>query len=206
MTSDPALSGALRVGAIPGVTTATWQRRWADRRLGPLQVVRLPGDVGRRPLDEGLVDLCFVRDDAEAPQISREGIHLVRLWEEQPVVLAAKDHPIAVFDEIDLADLAEEEQFDPWHPDAADLAAGGAGVVVLPQAVAREWSRRDLALCLLTGTTPTVVSLALPTDEHPLAQDFIGVVRGRTQNSTRGSAPAPSAADRRSTRRKKRRG
>ena len=41
--------------------------------------------------------------------VDREGLHLVRLYDEVAVVVVARDHPVAAYEEIDLADLADEQ-------------------------------------------------------------------------------------------------
>ena len=178
----------LRVGFVPGVTLTKWRRIWADRfRRIPLDVVEVAVAEQRTALMEGRVDMCFVR-----LPIDRRYLHAIPLYEEVPVVVAAVDHPIALFTEVTWADLAEESLLDPADPNAIDLAVGGAGVLAVPQSVAREQSRRDLVYRPIADGTPTQIALAWPL-EHPseLIEDFIGIVRGRTVNSSR-SRPPPS--------------
>ena len=79
----------------------------------------------------------------------------------------------------------------PTKPHAVDLVAGGAGVLLVPQSIARSHSRRDLVYRPITDGTPTQVGLAwLVGPPSELVDDFIGVVRGRTVNSSR-SRPKP---------------
>ena len=47
--------------------------------------------------------MCLVR-----LPVDRDGLHLIPLYDEQPVVVVAKEHPVAAYDEIDVADLADE--------------------------------------------------------------------------------------------------
>ena len=132
----------LRVGFVPGVTLTKWRRIWSDRfRRIPLEVVEVAESDQRSALMEGRVDMCFVR-----LPIDRTDLHAIPLYDEVPVVVAAKDHPISLFAEVTWADLADELLLDPADPDAVDLAVGGAGVLAVPQSVAREQSRRDLDL------------------------------------------------------------
>ena len=68
---------------------------------------------------------------------------------------------------------------------ATDLVLGGA-VLVVPMSVARGASRRDLTYRPVVDADPSPVALAWRTDEeNPLIEEFIGVVRGRTPNSSR---------------------
>ena len=86
----------LRVGFVPGVTVTKWRRIWADRfpRLG-LDVVEIAEADQHAALTDEAVDLCFVRLPLEDPRL-----HLIPLWSEQPVVVARRDHPVAVFDAV----------------------------------------------------------------------------------------------------------
>jgi DNA-binding transcriptional LysR family regulator len=194
--SDPSPADArravptLRVGAVAGVTVTKWRRIWADRfpRLG-LDVVEVSEDGQHAALTEETVDLCFVRLPLEDPRL-----HLIPLWTEQPVVVARRDHPVAVFDAVTLADLAAEDVVEGFRGDEAlDLVAGGAGVLYLPQSVARAASRKDLVHRPVTDGTPTQIGLAwLRENPHEMIEEFIGIVRGRTANSSR--SPQPAAA------------
>lgn len=195
--ASPDRPSELRIGFVPGVTVTKWRRIWSDRypRL-PLSLSEVaPGDQ-RGVLDRGEVDLCFVRLPVDQDQL-----HLITLYDEVAVVVVPKDHPAALFDEVSRADLADENVLDDHdHGLAMDLVAGGTGVLFVPHAVARSHSRRDLVYRPVTDAEPTTIALAWRTDnQHPLIQDFIGVVRGRTVNSSRtaqsgGTAPATKKA------------
>lgn len=183
----------LRIGFVPGVTLTKWRRIWSDRypRL-PLALTEVASGEQRAVLDRDEVDLCFVRLPVDQDQL-----HLITLYDEVAVVVVPKDHPAALFDEVSRAELADENVLDERdHALAMDLVAGGAGVLFVPHAIARSHSRRDLVYRPVTDAEPTTIALAWRTDnEHPLIQDFIGVVRGRTVNSSRtaqsgGTAPA----------------
>lgn len=172
----------LRIGAVPGVTLTKWTTRWRQRfprvRLDVIEVAE--GDQ-RRVLDAGEVDLCFVRLPFEV-----EGLHLIRLYEEVPVVWLAKDHPLAVLDELTTADLAGETVLHTPDAAAIDQVASETAVLRVPMSIARSHSRRDFVYRPVTDAEPTTVGLAwLVTNEHPSIQEFIGVVRGRTENSSR---------------------
>jgi DNA-binding transcriptional LysR family regulator len=120
--AGPQAVPTLRVGFVPGVTLTKWRRIWADRfsHLG-LDVVEVSESDQHAALLGEAVDLCFVRlplDDSR--------LHLIPLWTEQPVVVAPKDHPVAVFDSVTLADLAEEDVVEGFEGETAlDLVAAG---------------------------------------------------------------------------------
>lgn len=175
------------------MTVTKWTRIWAERlpRV-PLEMVDLAETDARLALDEDRVDMCFVR--LPVPELN---LHLIGLYEEVPVVIVSTEHPLSLYDEVSLADLADENVLDPADTeDAIDLVAGGAGVLLAPHSIARSHSRRDLVYRTVTDAAPTEIALAWRVD-HPneLIEDFIGIVRGRTANSSRSSrtdhAPEP---------------
>lgn len=175
----------LRVGFVPGVTLTKWRRIWADRfRRATLETVEVSRLEQRDVLTSGddQVDMCFVR-----LPIERDGLHVIPLYEEQPVVVVPKDHPLADFEEVSLADLAGEPVLpDPESADAADRTAWAGGLWLVPQSVARTQSRKDLVARPLVDAEPTTIGLAWRIDDdNPLIDEFIGIVRGRTLNSSR---------------------
>lgn len=182
---------SLRIGFVPGVTLTKWRTVWAERFRGtPLEVIEVAEVDQRRVLDVGEVDACFCRLPLLGPV---DELHLIRLYDEQPVVWASKDHPVALYDELTTADLADEVVL--TEPDAAALArvADGEAVLRVPLSVARTGSRRDLAHRPVADAAPTTIALVWRRDrEHDLMQEFVGVVRGRTANSSRSNrASAP---------------
>ena len=219
IASTPRSDGGLRVGFVAGVTPDRWARVWAERR--PRQPLRLV-PLGEQPDPVALLRahelrMCFLRlpDHAER---DTTGLHLIVLYDEQPVVVVAREHPVAAYDEIDVADLADEhllqhpDAVPAWRDVATELADGSrhpvpdltlreamesvaadAGILVLPLAVARLHHRRDVRHVPVTGVPATSVGLAWLRDpgsgadaDQEGVDTFIGVVRGRTANSSRG--------------------
>lgn len=179
---QPAEQTVLRVGFVSGVTLRKWRTTWAERyREVTLEVGEVPQAEQRRVLDDGEVDLCFVR-----LPLDTEGLHLIPLYEELPVAWSSKDHPIAVVEELTLDDLAGEVLLTEVTPDTVQQAAFADAVLLVPLSVARTHSRRDLVHRPITDADPTRIGLAWRVDnDHPWIDDFIGVVRGRTPNSSR---------------------
>ena len=74
---------------------------------------------------------------------------------------------------------------------AVELVAANVGVAVMPQSVARALSRRDVVARPIDDGEETRVALAWATDRTTAdVEEFIGIVRGRTANSSRGE-PTP---------------
>ena len=180
--SDSPAPEVLRVGYVPGVTLTKWRTRWEERVDARLEVVEVAEDDPRRVLEAGEVDLCFARLPLE-----REGLHAIPLYEEVMVAWVNKDHPIVAFDEITRADLAEETVLREVDQVAIDRVNAGA-VLLVPLSVARSASRRELKHRPVTDEPPAQMVLVWRKDnEAPLIDEFIGIVRGRTANSSRTS-------------------
>jgi len=190
---EEAAPRVLRIAYVAGVTPGKWIRRWEERMPHiPLQAFMVDGGVQLGPLQDGSADMGFVR-----LPIEREGLSVIPLYEEQPVVVAPKGHEISVFDEVPLADLAEESFLDAaalGGPEAAlQVVAAGAGLVILPMAVARHFNVKDTVARRLTGAEGTEIALAWhseATDE--VLEEFIGIVRGRTAQSSRQPSAQPA--------------
>lgn len=171
-------------------------------------------DDQRRVLESRDVDLCFVRLPVDA-----DGLHVIRLYDEVPVVWVAKDHPLALFEEVSSVDLVGENVMGNADRHTIDLASQEEAVLRVPLSIARSQSRRDLVFRPITDAPTTTVALSWRVDNpHKWIDEFIGVVRGRTENSSRtaqarrtgpGSAKKPKPAvalkaDRRTARGKRR--
>lgn len=172
----------MRVAFVPGVILTKWRRTWAERYpRTPLETFEVTEADQRRVLVSGEVDFCFAR-----LPLDTEGLHLIRLYEEQPVVWVAKDHPISLYDEVTTADLADEDVRTEVTDETIAMVAGGGVVLRVPLSVARAHSRRDLAHRPVTDAPTTTVGLAWLADrDDPVLDDFVGVVRGRSATSSR---------------------
>jgi DNA-binding transcriptional LysR family regulator len=164
------------------VTLTKWRTIWTDRfPRSRLEVVEVEQAQQRQALVADEVDVCFVR-----LPIDEDGMHLIRLYEEVPVAWVSKDHVLAAVDEVTLADLAEDDVYTDATPFHLDLVSTGEAVLHVPQSIARSQSRRDFVYRPITDAPSTTVALAwLKDNPHELIDEFIGVVRGRTENSSR---------------------
>jgi DNA-binding transcriptional LysR family regulator len=170
------------VGFVPGVTPGKWARVWGERRRWhPLELRPLPQQDALAALASGELDAAFLR-----LPVGDDAFSAIPLYEEQAVVVAPKDHPVAAFESLELADLAGETVLDGEWDEVIALAAANVGLAIVPQSVARAHSRRDLIARPVADAPSTRVALVWPsartTEEVEL---FIGIVRGRTANSSR---------------------
>jgi len=176
----------LRVGFVPGVTVSKWERIWGQRFPDtPLETVPIPQAEQLAALSAGLVDMCFVR-----MPIDRDGLDVIPLYLEKAVVVVPADHPISLFTEVESTDLAEERQQDTTDLDHAamtiELVAAGVGATVIPHSIARLHTRRDVVYRPVSDLAPTEIALAWPTTATTeTVEEFIGVVRGRSERSAR---------------------
>ncbi|MEL4358918.1 MULTISPECIES: LysR family substrate-binding domain-containing protein [unclassified Luteococcus] len=181
MSQNPSTLTGLRIGHVRGVVLHKWQRTWEERFRHPLQITEVPDAEQLAGLRDGSLDMCFVR-----LPIDRDGLHAIPLYEEQLVAWVSKEHLFAAADEISQADLAEEETvLTELDAVAIDRVLAGA-VLVVPMSVARGASRKDLVYRPITDAETSPVALAWRMDDqNPLLDEFVGVVRGRSANSSR---------------------
>lgn len=177
----------LLVAFVPGVTPGKWERVWRERRPGGrLDLVPLPQSAALAALRDGSVHMALVRDVA-----ADDDRHAIALYRENPVVVAPRGSLVAALDAVDLADLDGENVLpvdlgEGGGEDAVELVAANVGVAVMPQSVARALSRKDVVARPLRDAPDTGISLVWPIDSpHPLCDAFVGIVRGRTANSSR---------------------
>ncbi|MFF3784002.1 LysR family substrate-binding domain-containing protein [Streptomyces sp. NPDC001933] len=204
---------SFRLAYVPGVTPGKWVRIWNERLPDvPLTLVGVSAaeasDALRgREADAGLVRL----------PIDRTALSAIPLYTETTVVVVPKDHVMATVDEVSAAELADDIVLHPlddtldWEDrpgrpanerpattaDAVELVAAGVGLLVVPQSLARLHHRKDLTYRPVTDAPESRVALSWLEDETTdLVEEFIGIVRGRTVNSTRGRPkpqPKPQA-------------
>ncbi len=182
----PAQPG-LKVGYVPGVTPGKWTRRWAERLPDvPLTAFQCAQDEQIAILRDGRADLSFVR-----LPVDRQGLSVIPLYAELPVVVAPKEHEVALYDdEVPYQEIAGENFLDPAEMGGAktgiEVVASGAGLMILPMSVARLYNRKDVVYRTVTDQPETQIGIAWLADRtDPAIEEFIGIVRGRTARSSR---------------------
>lgn len=207
MTGSDA-SPSFRLAYVPGVTPTKWVRIWNERLPDiPLTLVGVTAGEAFAALRGGDADAGFVRLPVDGPDLSA-----IPLYTETTVVVVPKDHVVAAVDEVSTEDLADEIVLHPlddvlgWETppgkpaferpattaDAIELVAAGIGVLVAPQSLARLHHRKDLTYRTVTDAPASRVALSWPEEKTTdMVEDFIGIVRGRTVNSSRGRQATP---------------
>ncbi|MFI6291968.1 LysR family substrate-binding domain-containing protein [Nonomuraea sp. NPDC050790] len=207
--TDGENDNGFRLAYVPGVTPAKWAGIWTERKPDvPLTLLQVPAPEAISLLRNGTADAAFVR-----LPVDREALSVIPLYVETTVVVIPKDHAAAAVDELTISDLSDEELLHPlddtltWPvlpgepaftrppttAEAIELVAAGTGVLVVPQSLARLHHRKDLTYRPVQDAPQSQIGLAWLTEATTdLMDDFIGIVRGRTVNSTRGRTPAPA--------------
>jgi DNA-binding transcriptional LysR family regulator len=180
----PDVPDRFTIAVVPGVTLTRWTGAWAQRqRRIPLAFVATDSSDQVAVLREGIADVSFVR-----LPVDRTGLSVIPLYVETPVVVVPKEHPVALFESVTLADLAAEDRVSGSlsTEDAVELVAAGGGILIVPQSIARLHARKDVAARPVTDAAPTSIAIAW-LEEHttPQVEEFVGIVRGRTAASSR---------------------
>ena len=190
-----------RLGAFPGATPGRWIDTWRERTRVPIALVPLDVATQRAAIDAGDVDAALVR-----LPIDRTDLHVIPLYTERVVVVASIDSHLTAADELEAADLAGELVIVPGddvlgvsiegavRPDfdapattgeAIETVAAGVGIVIVPMSLARLHARRDVAAIPLHGPEAPVGLAWIAERTTEDVERFIGIVRGRTANSSR---------------------
>lgn len=198
---------ALTLGYVPGGTPAKWARIWAERH--PEVPLRLHAVSAKDAADEvraGIVDMALLRLPADT-----SGLAVIPLYEETTVAVVPTDHLLCAADEVATSDLDGEPILLPvddvvgWadapgipidhRPEttlaAMELVAAGLGALIVPQSLARLHHRRDLTYRRIADAPSCAVALAVPEGpQSAQVEEFIGIVRGRKPDSSRGRSQA----------------
>ncbi|WP_406155636.1 LysR substrate-binding domain-containing protein [Streptomyces canus] len=213
MTDSPE-PPSFRLAYVPGVTPAKWVRIWHERLPDvPLELLQVSAAEASDVLRDGGADAGLVR-----LPVDRTVFSAIPLYTETSVVVVPKDHVVTAAEEVTLEDLADEVVLHPlddvigWGrppgeaaferpattADAIELVAANIGVLVVPQSLARLHHRRDLTYRPVTDAPQSDIALSWREDATTdMVEDFIGIVRGRTVNSSRGrTQPEPERKQR----------
>jgi hypothetical protein len=191
------------LGVVPGATPGRWIDAWRERMPATvLELQPIAFATQRAQLLDGGIDAALVR-----LPLDRGGLHVITLYDERSVVVSSAESHLTAAEELDLADLAGEivivpqddvlgleipgavaASFAPPEDTAQAIAtvAAGIGVVVVPMSLARLHRRKDTDYRPLRDAPVSTVALAWPIERTtPAVEAFVGIVRGRTPNSSR---------------------
>ncbi|MPZ82282.1 MAG: LysR family transcriptional regulator [Actinophytocola sp.] len=204
---------SFRLAYVPGVTPTKWVRTWNEPSPDvPLTLIQVPAAEAADMVRDRHADAVLLR-----LPIDRTGLHAIPLYTETTVIVVPKDHLVAAAEEVSVADVVDgvvlhplDDTLDWDRPpgrqairrpattgEAIELVAAGVGLLVVPQSLARLHHRGDLTYRPVSDVPESRVALSWLEDETTdVIEQFIGIVRGRTGNSTRGRPPAPARSKR----------
>jgi len=191
-----------RLGVIPGATPGKWIDIWKQRMPQvTLELVPVEVRAQRAALDE--LDAVIVR-----LPLADDALHIIPLYDEVPVVVASAESHLLAADALGTDDLGGEVLITPLDDVLGDLAipgvvapsfsplettadaiataASGTGIVIVPMSLARAHQRKDAGYRPWRDGPTSTVALAWPRERTTAdVEAFVGVVRGRTANSSR---------------------
>lgn len=211
----PGLCVGFVPGVMPGKWFNRWRERYSA--LAPLTDVALGEGRGLQALeafaDMVLVraeDEPAARDKKryhaielyrETPVVVLPKDHLLTVLESVPLAELAEEFLLQNPDEVpEWRDLSADYRAENPCPlpqmrhraDAVELVAAGLGLLLVPMSVARFYHRKDLTYRPVEGVEDYPVLLVWKREvredvREQVIQDFVGITRGRTAASQRGS-------------------
>lgn len=185
----------LSLSFVTGTEPDKWFQRFQERtRHGGLQAHGSDDPV--QELFDATVDLALVRlPDARVAQAIDE-LHVVRLYEEAPGVALPKDHTLTLMDVIPEDELGGEEVMatyrGPEHVqeirDGLQVVAANVGIVFAPRPMLKVLCGKQVEHRGVMAQQGQATEIALVWRKERDAddiQDFVGIAKGRTVNSSR---------------------
>lgn len=193
----------LRLSFVTGTEPGKWFTRFRDRTAHG----RLLATDSEDPVAELLdarADLALAR--LPDPRVTDEH-HVVELYREAPGIALPKDSELTLLDELTPGDI--EGEIINWStpPDGRidipavrtglQVVAANVGVLIAPRPLIRVLSRRQIEHRDFRGDVPaTIIALVWrKVDDSGAIQDFVGIAKGRTPNSSRQAAPKRTARE-----------
>ncbi|MDO5668562.1 MAG: LysR family transcriptional regulator [Corynebacterium sp.] len=201
----------MRLSFVTGTEPDKWFTRFRDRTTHRLTVMDAVDPLAE--LIDARVDLALVRlPDARLS----DSHHVVVLYSEAPGIAVPKDHELTLLEEIGPADI-EGEIINYAPPESGEVdveavraglqvVAANVGVLIAPRPLIKVLSRRQIAHRDYLGEVPAT-DIALVWDKEKdsgAIQDFVGIAKGRTPNSSRQAAPKRSAREKTLAKRQRR--
>ena len=195
----------LRLVFSTGTEPGKWFRRYRDSHP-PESLVTVDADDAMDVLLTHEADLALTRlPDSRVD----DSFHVVQLYEEAPGIAVPKDSvyaevgedvtPEDVAEEIVNYRIAQDGSVDvPALRTALQVVAANVGVAIAPRPLLKVLSKKQVVALGLEDPTVARTVIALVwrrADDGDEIQDFVGVAKGRTRNSSRNAAPKRSARD-----------
>ncbi|MEX3516594.1 LysR family transcriptional regulator substrate-binding protein [Corynebacterium camporealensis] len=192
----------LRLAFATGTEPGKWFRRYRENTAHGLETI--DADDAFATLLEGNADLALARVpvDGGDPRAD-DNFHRVRLYEEAPGVAVPKDSIFAeVGEDVEASDLADEHVNYRLGDDAMvnipdirtslQVVGANVGIVIAPRPLLKVLSKKQVVPLGLNDPTVPLTEIVLlwrKDDDCDAIQDFVGIAKGRTANSSRQQTP-----------------
>lgn len=193
----------LTLSFVTGTEPGKWFTRFRERtHHGRLKVIDADDALGE--LIESRASLALARlPDTRID----DRFYTVELYRESPGVAFPKDYflaaetgtirPEALDGEIINWSIPDNGEVDAAAVrDALQIVAANVGVVIAPRPLLKVLSKKLVEHRDFAGSTETHIALVWKKEEDsPAIQDFVGIARGRTANSSRLAVPKRTARE-----------
>lgn len=198
----------LRLAFATGTEPGKWFRRFRENTAhGGLET--LDADDALATLLSGGADLALARVPAAGDERIDSSFHVVRLYAEAPGVAVPKDSVYAEVGEDVRAEDVADEYLNYRIPDSGlvdvdavrtglQVVGANVGIVIAPRPLLKVLSKKQVVpLGLVDAEVPrTEICLVWKKGrDADDIQDFVGVAKGRTKNSSRQEKPKRSARE-----------
>lgn len=202
----------LRLSFVTGTEPGKWFTRFRDRTAHGRMVTTDSEDPIADLLD-ARADLALAR--LPDPRVTADH-HVVELYREAPGIAVPKDSELTLLDRVAPSDIEGEAVH--WRTPAdgvvdvpavragLQVVAANVGVVIAPRPLLRVLSRKQVEHRDFAGDGPdTRIALVWGrSGDSEAIQDFVGIARGRTPNSSRQAVPKRTAREKSLAKQKRR--
>lgn len=186
----------LNLSFATGTEPDKWFHRYTERtNHGGLETSVNDDPLGQVLTGEAIVGLVRLPDAR-----LDDHLHQVKLYEEELGIALPKEHTLSLLDTLNVADLADEiinyRADTTGFIDPAEIrpqlqvVAANVGTVIAPRPLLKALSGKQIEHRKFVDPTamPTTIALVWWKDnDSDAVQDFVGIAKGRTPNSSRSS-------------------
>lgn len=204
---------------VKGTAPGKWVARFEERHGAAIESYESVDAAAK--LLSAQADVALVRlPDARIE--GNEALHLVRLYEEQPGVGVNEDSELSLLNELSQKDINQEKiMYKPARADeaaagggcvdvravldAVQVVAAGVGIVLAPRPLLRAINNKHIEHRDFIDGVATTIALAWPKEkDSQVIQDFVGITRGRTANTSRAQTPRKTAREKAAAKKRRR--
>ncbi|AKK08326.1 LysR family transcriptional regulator [Corynebacterium testudinoris] len=192
----------LTLSFVTGTEPGKWFERFRERTShGELRT--LDSEDPLTELVDARASLALLRLPDARLAADNDAFHVVTLYEESPGIALPKDSELTLLDTVTPEDIAGEI----LNYSGAEVAkvreglqvvAANVGVLIAPRPLIKVLSRKQIEHrdYLADDVPPTSIALVWrKDDDNEAIQDFVGIAKGRTANSSRQATPKRSARE-----------